>query len=348
MDDLTLNIYLSRILSGVYVFIHKDKTYKLKYPDMHTKYLADLLCKDEYEKNKFNDWILEEDILNLLMVMGIWNPSLENEFKELPAKIENSKIELYKSLFNPPHQKKIRKQLETHKKRLDFLHSHRHSLDHLTAKGYCDSLKHQYVLMHSFYDENDQKIFHSLDTTNLMLFNALSAKISNDTISSESFRKIARSDLWRNYWSSNKSFVFNKATVDWTDEQRTLVMITRMYDNCYEHPEAPAENVFEDDDMFDGWMLTIKKESEKEKSKRRTEKMFGDKMNKAGEVFLMANSKEEAQNIYGLNDNQSRHIIKEREQAIKNKNTINDMDLPDVQREIKMQTVQAIKERRSR
>ena len=136
--------------------------------------------------------------------------------------------------------------------------------------------------------------------------------------------------------------------INWTDEQKTLVVLTKMYDSAYQHPECPPDSVFEDDDMFDGWMILQRRENEKTKNKNRTEKLLdGKKLNKAGEIFLVANSKEEAQNIYSLNDNNSRHIIKERENIIKNTSeTIDVGQLPDVQRDLTMQTNQQFKNRK--
>jgi hypothetical protein len=91
-----------------------------------------------------------------------------------------------------------------------------------------------------------------------------------------------------------------------------------------------------------------KRENEKTRNKNRTEKILeGKKLDKAGEIFIVANSQEEAQNIYNLNDNSSRHIIKERESVIKNTDqTIDDTKLPDVQRNLVIQSNQQFKNRK--
>lgn len=63
--------------------------------------------------------------------------------------------------------------------------------------------------------------------------------------------------------------------------------------------------------------------------------MLDKKLNKAQEVYLMANSKEEAQNIYNLNDTQSLGILKERNQVILHSNKeLTEAQLPDVQRNL--------------
>jgi hypothetical protein len=347
MEDI--NIYLSRILSGTYLFIYKNQTLKLKYPDINIKYLADLYADQEYQKNKFSEWILEDDILNYLIMTNLWNPLIDKEFKELPNKIEDYKVQLYQSELNPKNQKRIRRILTDSKNKFDYLYHTRHYFDHLTAQGYANLSKNHYILSQSIFDTKDNKIFNDIENIDFVLFNEICSVISANTIPGYMFRKIARSELWRNYWIANKDFLFGKPTIEWTDEQKNLVVITKMYDNAYEHPECPGNNILEDDDMFDGWMISIRRENEKDKTKRRTEKKFGDKLNKAGEVFLMAESKEEAQNIYSLNNTLSRNIIKERETVLnKTTDVIKDSDLPDVQRNLQMQQIQQIKERNKR
>lgn len=344
MDEI--NIYLSRILSGISIFIYKDKLFKLKYPDINTKYLADIYAEQQYDLNKFSDWILEEDLLNYLIITNLWNPIVDKEFKELPKKIEDYKVQLYQNELNPNNQKRTKRFLNDSKNRYDFLYNIRHSFDHVTARGYANLLKNHYILSRSLFDENDELIFKDIDNIDFVLFTNLCSVVTANTIPAHIFRLIARSELWRNYWVANKDFVFGKPTIEWTDEQKNLVVITKMYDNAYEHPECPSDNIIQDDDMFDGWMISVKRESEKDRTKRRTEKKFGNKLNKAGEIFLMADSKEEAQNIYNLNNPMSRNIIKEREIVLKkNQGPINDADLPDVQRNLQMQQMQQIKER---
>jgi len=109
----------------------------------------------------------------------------------------------------------------------------------------------------------------------------------------------------------------------------------------------PEDNIIDDDDAFDGWMILQRRENEKNRNKQRAEKMLGNKLGKAGEVFLMAGSKEEAQSIYGLNDPVSQNIIKERNQAVFNSDkAINETSLPDVQRNLQMQRNQLMLKRK--
>lgn len=348
MDKKEIGLYLSRILSGFYIFVYNRKRYKLLYPDMELKYRAELHAAECYERHKFSDWIYEEDIVNYLVDSGIWHYGGDEQLEKIEKEIENNKVELYQSLLNPPKQKQIRRNLSSLKKSYNKLYSIRHSLDSLTPQGYADLIKNQYILLYSIYDLKNKRLFKSSKNINYQELNEISNILAEYTIDISVFREIARHDSWKNYWSANKSYIFDKPAINWTDEQRTLVVLTKMYDSAYEHPECPDDIVFQDDDMFDGWMIYQRREAEKARSKNRTEKLLEDKnLHKANEVYIMASSKEEAKSIYNLNDNTGMNIIKERSQTLIPGKEIKESDLPDVQRNLQvMQNQQLMNSKR--
>lgn len=344
MDQRLLGIYLSRILSGFFIFSYKGKRYKLIYPDISIKYEAEIYAYEEYENNKFNDWIHEHSIVDALVTMGVWTYNGDANLESIEKQIEDLKVDLYKNVLNPNQIKRIRKNLDNIKNTYNHKYNLRHSLDQYTPEGYSNILKNYYILAHSIYDTNNKLIFDNFNSIDYQYLEELSFIINQNTIDITTFKKIARSDLWKNYWSANNQNLFAKSTVDWTDEQKTLVVLTKMYDNAYQHPECPPDNIFEDDDAFDGWMIHQRRESEKLRNKHRTEKMLeGKKLGKAGEVFLVANSQEEANNIYNLNDNTQKHIIRERNQIINSSESVDAAQLPDVQRDIMNQINQKLK-----
>lgn len=347
MDNRDISLLLSRILSGFYVFVHNDTKYKLVYPDINVKYEAELYSQKEYENNKFNDWISEDDIVNVLINIGIWTPDGDTKLKSLEKSIEDVKVDIYKNYINQPKLKGLRKTLANYKKNYHRQYEARHCLDHITADGYSQILKNQYILINSIFDSSNKKICENLESGDFNLLSSLSSTIISNNIDISIFRKIAQSDIWRNYWSANKDRIFDKSVIEWTDEQRTLVIITKMYDSAHEHPECPPDNIISDDDAFDGWMILQKRENEKIRSKKRTENMLGGKLNKAGEVFLMARNKDEAEGIYNLNDPASLNTIKERNNIIaKSDSDIPESKLPDVQRNLQIQRNQVMMKRK--
>lgn len=335
------SLYLSRILSGFYYFILNNKQYKLVYPDISVRYEAEIYADNERENNKFGEWLDDNNILYYLIDYGMWTPNGDDAVKTLEKQIEDQKVSLYQSILNPSQTKNIRRYLEGSKKSYNRLYNIRHSFDHLTLDGYIENIKNQYLLAYSIYDSNNERVFNDINDIDFNLLTQFSESIASYIINIDTFRSIARSDLWRNYWSANKDRVFDKPVVNWTDEQKTLVVLTKMYDSAYEHPDCPNDKVIEDDDMFDGWMIYQRRENDKAKDKNRANKLLeGKKLDKAQEVFLMAKTNEEAQNIYNLNDNQSRNIIKEREKMISNLGSVEHSKLPDVQRDLVVQSNQ--------
>jgi hypothetical protein len=97
--------------------------------------------------------------------------------------------------------------------------------------------KNQYILIYSLFDSNNNRIFQSIEDADPIFLNNISNKISENIIEISTFRTIARSDIWKNYWSANND-VFDRASSSWTDEQKTLIVLTRMYDSAYQHPEC--------------------------------------------------------------------------------------------------------------
>ena len=101
MDEKTLGLYLSRILSGLLIFLYNNKKYKLIYPDMILKYDAEVYAQEQYENIEYNDWIQDEHIVDALISMGLWNSQGDSNLKNIEEQIEALKVDLYKNFLNP-------------------------------------------------------------------------------------------------------------------------------------------------------------------------------------------------------------------------------------------------------
>jgi len=331
MEERLINLYLSRILSGYFFIFHNRSRFKVKYPDIHVKYESEIIADREYEDLKYEGWYTRESILYKMIEMGVWSPSGDSLIKQLEKQIDDYKVGLYKDHINPKKAKEYRKKLTNTRKQLAKLQIKRYAYDPITIEGYCEGIKNQYLLTHSVYDESGQLYF--VNNFSSSRFQIISSEISEQNIDIADFKKIARSDIWRNYWYANQDKVFDRPVIEWTDEQKTLINLTRMYDNARESLESPAEYVYEDDDMFDGWAISQRREHEREKDRKRTESSISSKHAKAQEVFIMAESKEEAKSIYGINDVESMGIIKERNNYIVRNTEVDASKLPDAKRD---------------
>lgn len=343
-DNKEISLILCRILSGYYIFTVNSKSYILKYPSMSIRYAADIFVEQEYDTIKYNSWLSQDDILYFLKEHGLWSNDGDKLLISLEKQIEDYKVQLFLNYLNPPLIKQLRQKLIAVKKNYSNLYSKRHSFDYITMDGYISNIRDQYILANSIYNMDNTLVFNNINNIDITLFNNLATHIANHIIDIDTFRLLARSSKWKNYWISNKDNIFGKPAIEWTEEQQTLVLMSRMYDNAYEHPECPPDKIIEDDDMFDGWMIHNRRINEKNKEKNRTEKMIGDKnFGKAQEVFLTANSFDEAAAIYNLNDPVSRNTIRERSRIIDNsKDGVRADGFPDVQRDLSMQMNQKV------
>jgi len=335
MDDRTIGSYLSRILSGYYVFVCNGRRFKIKYPDTNLKYEAEVVAQEEFENNKYASWIKEEEIFDFLKSFGMWTQEHEQFLEDAEKTADDLKVEIYKNFRNPSALKQFRKRLRSHEKTHTRILATKHSFDSFTLEGYCELVKNNHILSRSIYDENNRLFF--IDGNNQSLFEMVAVTISKATLSNAEFREIARSPQWSYYWNAKKAGdLFGRSIVDWTDEQRLLVALSRMYDIIKEHPESPDEDIMNDDDALDGWSIFEKRKDEKERAKSRAEKMLPGNLKNSGEIFVMAHNRQEAKDIMSLNDTQSTAIIKERNQLLHKAvgKEIADANLPDVQRDI--------------
>lgn len=330
------NLILTRIISGYLIFKYKDQTLYLLYPSLELKYEAELFYNEIYDQYKFSDWITEDDILSILRDNKLWTDMNEKQLPLFEKQIEQTKIELFKSFYVTQKQKSVRAKLENLKSTYQKYYSVRHSLDHLTVKGFCEKYKNEFLVINSIYKKNNNQFIKFFDNKypDSKILEDINYEINLHQIDIPIFRKIARSAEWRSYWSANKNFVFEKASSEWTDEQRTLVVFTKMYESAHESSEPPPDPVFEDDDMFDGWILLQNEIAKKERSKKTEDKALGSKMAKAQEMFIMANNSNDATDIYGMNTSTTKAIIAERNNMIMHKKDIDASKLPDAKRDI--------------
>ena len=155
-------------------------------------------------------------------------------------------------------------------------------------------------------------------------------------ITTEQYRELARTEPWRSRWMMLKPKPFGNRV---TDEQRHLTIYSRMYDNAYKNTDCPSDKVIDDDDMFDGWMITESRKNEREKQVNRANEKLGGRHASSQEVFIMADSKQDIEDVESLNDFQSKMVKKQRAGFIKQKGEVAVSDLPDQRMEINRQAM---------
>ena len=162
-------------------------------------------------------------------------------------------------------------------------------------------------------------------------------------ITTEQFRRIARTDPWRSIWNVGKKqgALFNKPSCELTKDQLSLSSYSTLYDNVYESHKCPNDKIIEDDDCLDGWLIEQRRENEKDRKQQEVDSMIKNpKIANSQEIFVMAKDKKSAQDIYDLNDPMARNTIKSRDQQIRSAGQVKFTDLKDVRQDIATQSHQ--------
>ncbi len=338
MNNLEKLFY--RILLGYYYISINNKTYKIISPSIKTKYEAEILYEKVIEDNKYDKvWLTEEEIKFQLAVQNIWNSKKDQELKDTKNLLDNAKIELFLTYSNTNQRKKNKQHIQTVIKMLDKLQALKASFDYLSIREHANTIKNEFLIMNSIYDEHNQLKFNnpSKDSYEYTELQAFIKEILDNSIKIHEIRELARSDIFRSYASSCD---LQQPIHSINDDYRYLINLHKMYENAKQHPESPSDEVINDDDALDGWFIYHNQKAEKEKKKNALLERVGGNIKNAGEVFLLTDSQEETKEIFGLNDPEARKNIAEMKRIAKEKGGVEWKDLPFVQQQLQMQANQ--------
>ena len=305
---------------------------------MNIKLKAGMLYDQTYEDNLYSDsFILEEDIEDLLLDLNILYPQYKADLSSIEKKMENLKVDLFSFFFDRTKRAKYKTELASSKKRYNEIYILSHSLDFLTLENYCANIKNEFIISNSLYNYETNDLVFQENSLDYDLFNNIINKISANILDIETLKAVARSDFWRNYYSINKNHLLPYSIVDFSEEQKAILSISTMYDRVYEHPECPDKEIIEDDDALEGWMIRQQRENKKQKQEKGVNNILNsDKMKKAGEVFLMANTIEERNDILGLNTQEAAAKRQSKINTVLNSTApTQDSELPDVKQDIR-------------
>jgi hypothetical protein len=336
-------LLIQRIITGKLFFIFDNSSYYYLQPNNDIKYNSELLYNQIIEDNLYEEWIRLEHIPKILKKLDIWYDEDDNLLKDTIKKLDNVKLALYNNRLNNKKIIEYKKNIKELKNSISNMQQRKNSLNYLTLEDYANIKKNEYIFLNSILNADNNQLVFSTDPTDVThsVFDNIVSEISKYFISIEEYKLIARSEYWKGIWCSNKYNIFNKAACDLTDEQKSLINISIMYDRIFEHPDCPEEQVIEDDDMLDGWMIYQKNKIEASK-KENNSKNFTSKHEKAQEIFIVGD-KEDIDSIYSMNSYENKNIIKQRSRFIaQSEDGVDEVNLPDVQRNL-LQKVNTVK-----
>ena len=334
MDLAKRELLLYRIFSGFVRFHIDDTVYIFKSPTAEDRYLAQEIYEEEVKSNRYENWHTKKTILKFLQQQQIFTEEDEEKLDKMEEDIEDLKHKLFTSMLNTEKSNFIRLTLQRTREYMSGLVAAKTCLDHTTVEGYASLLKTQFLTRRCLHYE-DGRILE--DCPSDFLEKAMS-QIAIKTIGQAELRELARTEPWRGYWgASNKQGIFEGLPINYNEDQRSLVLYSKMYDGAYEHPESPEDEVINDDDLFDGWMIHQRKERENTKTKKNIESSINEKQRNAEELYVFAPSTKDANKINDLNTPEAKARRKRRDLLLRRKGELREAELPDKKQEIIMQ-----------
>lgn len=335
---------VNRISTGTVFQTVEGKLYKLVPPSDEQKALSELVYQEIFYNSKFDELITKDQALFFLRRKNIWLPEDEKSLEDMGKYIEDLKIGLYKALYNKKEQVRLRKQIKAVEKQIEKKIMAKHSLDYMTLENFSQSIRNDFLIASCILDSSGNNVYDYFNfwQSDSIVLNKFKNYIEINIILSDEYREIARTEPFRSTWSIAKQNAFGRLS-NLTLDQKNLILYSKMYDNVYEHPERPSEEVINDDLMLDGWFALKKREAEQERNKKAADDLL-DKKSKgkgsnAGELFVVAGSKNEANKISGLNDMGTKMRLKQRQQQLGKDGSIEEQNFKDVKMDLRSEAM---------
>lgn len=320
-------------------------------PTQEQQAISELVYRETLDDSKYSELITREQAENLLAERGIWTPKNNKQLDDLNKYLEDLKIQLYESLFKDKEKKQIRKRIKSVKGGINKSLIKKYSLDHITLESHAESARDEFLVAITIKDsyQNPVYTYENWSKTDNYILQRFLNFLQSNIINAEEYREIARTEPFRSKWSVYQNDVF-AGTAGFSPEQTALLMYSKMYDNVYEHPDRPNDDVIKDDDMLDGWFAKQRRQSEKDRSKKELEDILdkkGANKGQGGEMFVVTSSQEEADKIRNVNDINEKMRMKQRAAALKQSETgrLEEAKLPDVQRGLQSEAMRQMSDR---
>ncbi len=337
-----------RILSGFTRILIEGQLFLIRGNTPEEKYLAEeyyntLRVKYE-EENWFSDCPLmtDDELYDWMVENEYWSYKEEEDIKVFKKNLEELQVKLFELGFKGREKQITKDLIKQTRQKLNNLNTKRHSFDFLSINGAATAEKHKYLTGLGICDGTGKALFtpDTFWTATFPLLDRLIIKHCECAITTTQYREIARNEPWRQHWSAREGHdgVFGRPTRDLTNEQLTLISWTRLYDSIWQHPECPGEDIVDDDDALDGFLIL-----DSRKRKKQSDQDYVDSLSKdphiknASEVFVAVDNPEDAKRIMDLNSTSSRSIIRGRDKHIAKTGKVSEADLPDVKRQLMME-----------
>ena len=333
--------YTNTILSGIIV-LKLGKKYVYVNPfSAEDKTFADFFSKEQYDDAIIDGIWTQEEAEKHLINEGYLDSNCDDQIQDLIEKIENMKVDYFNHFYSSETKKYIKFNIQKQEDRISDIYQKKNLFYDKT----CEYLKRysflSYLLQKNTYLENGNLACDDYSVQGIYnKYIAVTNKIGSKT------RNIANTNEWKNRWYSLKIDAFENKPSSFTELQISVISWSTYYESISQSPDKPSDEIIDDDIALDGWSITEKRKRKEEEKKKSAEKMLPKNMKNAGEIFIPATSRKQAEDILSLNNMQAKAQIKSLRKDLEEHGAINDSDLTNTKRELQMQSIRMQKENR--
>tara|TARA_B100000676_G_scaffold117798_1_gene117269 strand:+ start:4484 stop:5521 length:1038 start_codon:yes stop_codon:yes gene_type:complete len=326
--ELFLGYKEYKVKEGLVLRIHN--------PSLQQLYKSQVVYKEAYRDALVKDNLTSEESVKLLKAEGIWSSEKEETLEQIPNEVEELKIKIFKNFRQTTVREGYRQDLRNLEDQFTELMQEKMQYNYVTCEGLATYAKLNWLIENTVTFEDGRPYDWKEVGINTVLNH-----VTKHMLSDSDARKISREEPWRSLWASSSkegSSIFDRPIIELTQEQKSVVGWSKLYENVQESPDCPSKEIVEDDDAFDGWLIQENRKRDKDKKTKSLDDGLSDKVKNSDEIFIMADNQEEIEEIYDLNSEQSRFNIAQRQKAIKvaseKGKTAHDLDFMDVRTRI--------------
>ncbi len=357
MDYIEIENIINTIIYGkieILIPIDSKSFFILHSPTSQDKYRSTQIYHKEFN-NAISKGLKDDNrILNdHINITGQWSLEKNNKLELLKKQIHTVRKGLLDLLFQRDRLQKAKQYLRTLEHSLILMLNEKQKLLSNSANSYAIMCQQRYMISRITHKEDGKPFWATYldfgNCQNIDLINKLTnVFFKTSRINTSIIREIARSNNWRSTWSVAKSIsnLFDNSITSWSQNQSDLVYWSQVYDMVYESYDRPKQEIIEDDDLLDSWLIRQDEKTQNKPNSGPDTKESKHKFKNEGrkEQFIMSDL-DGAKDVYEMNDVNDRKLIVGKQNLISKQGSIKEQHMPDSKREI--QSI-AVKQRKAK
>ena len=337
MEYYEREFLVSRIDAGYLRYRQEGTVLHINAPTKGVQYEAQEIYQEILETTYEEGIMTSIDAQVGLAEAGLWTVKDEDDLKILPDNIDKLKVELYNAAYKSLNRKKIREYLSVHKSELERLNLALHAWDHLTCEGIAAHARWQHIIANSVtLPDGAAYDWSVINITAVMHY------FNSQSLTETDVRDLVRNEPWATIWTVRKKhgLIFEEPM---TTEQKAMVVWSSIYDNIGESPDCPHKTILEDDDMLDGWLIIQRQNREKEQKQKRGNEFTGNqKIAGSQEVYIPAQTEQDAKDISDLNEGYGERVRRSRLAQVEREGRVPLMKFRDMKQRLQIEATQKL------